>query len=152
MSEYEHTTTVNSDAKRVFGFVSDVNNLPRYLPTVTHAMPQGAERVRVQGEAAGHRYDSDGYYRVDTSRMRMEWGSDGENQYRGWLEVRNNDNDATAIVLVHLSFEPRPDIAEQYKRQSGNYHRTIQEGLENALQSIKNICEGQGGKVESRAA
>lgn len=152
MSTYEHTNTVYSDPKQVFDFVSNVDNLPRYLPTVTHAMPQGPERVRVQGQAAGHQYDSDGYYRVDTSRRRMEWGSDGENQYRGWLEVRGKEGEAAATVLVHLSFEPRPDIAEQYERQSGNRHRTIQEGLENALQSIKNICEGQGGKVESHAA
>lgn len=152
MSEYEHTTTVNSDPKRVFSFVSDVNNLPRYLPTVTQAMAQGPERVRVKGEAAGHQYDSDGYYRVDPARMRMEWGSDGENQYRGWLEVQGEEGETTATVLVHLSFEPRPDIAEQYEQQSGSPHRTIQEGLQSALQSVKNICEGQGGKVESHAA
>lgn len=152
MNEYEHTLTIKSRPQQVFDFVSEISNLPRYLPTVRNAMPQGTARVRVQGEAAGHQYDSDGYYHVDKTRQRMEWGSDGENQYRGWLEVTGDDADTTATVTVHLSFEPRPDIAERYDQQSGNRHRTILEGLESALQSIKNLCEGKGGKIEPHAA
>jgi uncharacterized membrane protein len=152
MSEYVHTITVSSRAQHIFDFVSNVDNLPRYLPTVKQAMPQGSERVRVKGEAAGQQYDSDGYYRVDNSRKRIEWGSDGENNYRGWLEVKGNSGDATATVTVHLSFEPRPDLAERYDQQTGDRHRTIQDGLENALQSIKYLCEGKGGKIESRVA
>jgi len=61
MSEYEQTAIIQCRAQQVFDFVSTIDNLPRYLPTVTNAMPQDGERVRVQGEAAGHRYDSDGY-------------------------------------------------------------------------------------------
>lgn len=152
MKEYEHTATIQSSPIQVFDFVSNVNNLPRYLPTVENAMPQGDERVRVQGKAGGHQYDSDGYYHVDKSRMRMEWGSDGENQYRGWLEVKDSGSGNTATVTAHLSFVPRPDTRERLDQQSGDYHRTIQEGLEKALQSIKNLCEGRGGKVESSAA
>ncbi len=152
MGEYEHTTTVKSKPQQVFDFVSDVNNLPRYLPTVKSAMRQGSDRVRVQGDAAGHQYDSDGSYNVYKDRKRMEWGSDGENQYRGWLEVKDNEDGTGATVTVHLSFEPRSDLALQYERQSGDRDRTIHEGLKNALQSIKNLCEGQGGKVDSRAA
>lgn len=152
MGEYEHKTTVNSRAQQVFDFVSTIDNLPQYLPTVTDAMPQGGERVRVQGEAAGHRYDSDGFYHVDKSLRRIEWGSDGENRYRGWLEVRNHGEDTTATVIVHLSFEPNPVMSKSFEQQSGDRDRTIQEGLENALQSIKNLCEGRGGKVESSAA
>ena len=141
MGEYEHTTIVNSKPQQVFDFISDVNNLARYLPTVKNAMPQGSDRVRVQGEAAGHPYDSDGSYHVYKDRKRMEWGSDGENQYSGWLEVKDNERGASASVTVHLSFEPRPELAHQYEQQSGDRDRTINEGLKNALQSVKNLCE-----------
>lgn len=34
-------------------------------------------------------------------------------------------------------------------RHAGDRKQAINEGLENALQSINNLCEGQGGKVES---
>lgn len=151
MSQYEHTATVNSSPEQVFDFVSNIDNLPRYLPTVKNAMSQGRERVRVQREAGEHHYDSEGYYRVDKTRHRIEWGSDGEHQYHGWLEVKADEAAATTVT-VHLSFDPRPDIAEKYDQQSGDRHHTIQEGLEKALQSIKNQCEGKGGKVESHAA
>lgn len=150
MNQYEHSITINSNPKQIFKFVSEIANLPRYLPTVTHAAPQGSERVRVQGEAAGQRYESDGYYRVDNAHQRIEWGSDGENEYHGWLKVTGDERKAT--ITAHLSFDPRPEIAERYDEQSGDRHRTIQDGLERALHSIKNHCEGKGGKVESRVA
>ena len=151
MSEYEQTAIIQCRAQQVFDFVSTIDNLPRYLPTVTNAMPQDGERVRVQGEAAGHRYDSDGFYHVDKSRKHMEWGSDGENQYHGWLEVRDNGGTTTTVV-VHLSFEPNPAMNKRFEQQTGDRDRTIQEGLQNAVESIKNLCEGRGGKVESSAA
>ena len=82
----------------------------------------------------------------------MEWGSDGENQYRGWLEVRDNGGATATTVIVHLSFEANPAMSKRFEQQTGDRDRTIQEGLQNALQSIKNLCEGRGGKVESSAA
>jgi len=139
MGEYEHTATINCRAQKVFEFASDVRNFPLYLPTVRNVIKQGSEHVRVQGEARGRPYASDGMYHVDYIRKRMEWGSDSDDQYSGWLEVKGNDT--TATVTVHLTFEPHRD-----------YDPTIHEGLENALASIKNLCEGTGGKVEAYAA
>lgn len=68
------------------------------------------------------------------------------------MEVRSANGGSESIVSVHLSFEPRADMAEKFEQQTGDRHRTIQDGLEKALQSIKNLCEGRGGKVESQAA
>lgn len=143
--------TVQAAPEAVFGFVSDVRNLPRYLPTTHHAEPQGPDRVRVRGEAGGHTYDSDGYFRVDASEHRLEWGSDGENRYSGWLEIEEGQAGASEIT-VHLSFAPRPDLTRRMDEQTGDHDRTIQEGLEAALLSIRNQVEGRGGKVEPHAA
>lgn len=57
MAEYEHAMTIDASPDAVFDFVADIRNLPKYLPTTKSAQPQGEERVRVQGEAAGHQYD-----------------------------------------------------------------------------------------------
>ena len=151
MAEYEHSLTVQASPDAVFDFVSDIGNLPRYLPTTHQAEMQGAGRVRVRGEAGGHTYDSDGYFRVDTSEHRLEWGSDGENNYSGWLEVEDG-KDGASDVTVHLSFAPRPDLAQRMDEQTGDHDRTIQQGLEAALLSIQNQVEGRGGKVEPEAA
>ncbi|MFO1349547.1 MAG: SRPBCC family protein [Gammaproteobacteria bacterium] len=148
MSEYEYSLAVRAAPDEVFQFVSDPDNLARYLPTVHEAKAQPGERLRVKGEAAGHFYDSDGFYHVNADERRMEWGSDGENRYRGWLQVMPTGGDAQ--VTVHLSFEPRPDQERQFEAQTGDRDVTIHQGLVDALHSVKNLCEG-GGKVQLRA-
>ncbi len=152
MSEFEHRITVDMPADRVFDFLSEIKNMPRYLPTVRKAEPQGPDRVRMHGVAANHAYDNDGYYRVIKEQLRMEWGSDGENLYRGWLRVipgHDQSKESSAEVVVHLSFEPNADLAKGLEKQTGDRDQTIDSGLANALQSIKNLCEGSGEKIEA---
>ena len=151
MSEYEHSQTIQAPADRVFDFVSDLNNLPKYLPTVHKAMPQPGERVRLQGEANGHAYDSDGSFRVNKAQRRLEWGSDGEHHYTGWLQVTEDGRDSSEVT-VHLSFAPRPDQQQKLAQSTGSADTAIQEGLQKSLQSLVNLIEGKGGKVEVKAA
>ncbi len=148
MSEYHHSQRVQASADQVFAFVSDFKNLPKYLPTVRQARLQAGERIQVQGEAEGHQYDNDGFFKVDQEARRMEWGSDGENNYQGWLEVQPDGED-DALVIVHLWFEPHAHQTKQFEQQTGDRDRTIQRGLEDALASIRNLLEGRGGKVEA---
>jgi len=71
MSESIHSITIEAPPEKVFEYVSDLENLPDYLPTVQNAEPEDDERVRVQGEAAGRHYDSEGYFRIDEENMRI---------------------------------------------------------------------------------
>jgi hypothetical protein len=150
MSEYHHSQSVQASPDKVFSFVSDIKNLPKYLPTVRSATPQEGERIRIQGEVAGHRYDNDGFFKVDSQQRKMEWGSDGENNYQGWLEVQPDGEHS--MVIVHLWFEPRAHQQEQFEQQTGDANRTIQRGLEDALMSIRNLIEERSGKVETQTA
>lgn len=151
MAEYESSLPISASPDTVFDFVSDIANLPKYLPTTHHAEAQGPGRVRVQGEAAGQKYDSDGWFRPDPTEQRLEWGSDGESRYSGWLEIEGDGSQS--LVTVHLSFAPRPDQAERFEEQGdGDGDATIQQGLQASLLSIKNLVEGTGGKIEPPAA
>ena len=136
MPDYEHSLTIEASPETVFKFVSDIKNLPKYLPTTHQAEALPGDRVRVQGEAADHAYDADGYFRVDAPNHRLEWGSDGENRYRGWLEIDGAASECE--VTVHLSFQANP----------GDRDKAISEGLISALESIRRQVEGNGGKVE----
>ncbi len=49
MAEFEHSMTMRASADRVVAFVTDVQNMPKYLPTTKAAQLQGEDRVRVQG-------------------------------------------------------------------------------------------------------
>lgn len=145
MSEYEQSTTVQASPDIVFTFVSDVGNLPRYLPTVKKAMPQSGERVQVQGEAQGHTYNDDGFLRVDLPSRRMEWGSDGENDYTGWLTVTGDSGASSSEVTVHLSFGANSGDEEQIRNQDERVNRGLMQALDMIRQQI------EGGHMERNA-
>lgn len=151
MGEYERSIKIQAPRSQVEDFMSDVSNLPKYLPTTKRAEPQHGERVHVEGEAHGHHYDSDGFFRVDKSQNRMEWGSDGEERYRGWLAAKGDESKGPTEVTVHLSFEPSPKMSRSLEEPTGSQDTTINESLDHALQSLKNLVEGTGGKIEGRA-
>jgi uncharacterized membrane protein len=126
--EFEESMTIDAPADRVFDFVSNVQNLPKYLPTTRNAQSQPGDRVRVQGRAEGHDYDSDGYLRKDREHFRLEWGAD-ERYYKGRLEVQPRGAQSSE-VRVHLSFKgggtgpgPSPD--------------EVRHGIRDALKSIQ---------------
>ena len=146
LGEYEAVSAVDASPDDVFAFVSDVRNLPKYLPTTKDAQSQGTDRVRVQGEAQGHRYDSDGYLRPDAGAKRLEWGAD-EGYYSGWMQI-DGDGDASNVT-VHISLRGKPPGAPD---DGAPKRSDVQEGLEKGLQSIKNHVEGRGGKEEPAVA
>ena len=149
MPEYEHSQTIQAAPQTIFDFVADVSNLPKYLPTTQSAQKQGEERVRVQGEAKGHRYDADGYLRPNAEKLRLEWGAD-EGYYSGWLQVegRNGNGHDSAQVTVHLSFKEKPGQDSGHVASDAD----IEEGMQKALESIQNHVTGTGGKEEPAAA
>lgn len=149
-TRYTASRTINAPVDEVFAFVSDVKNLPKYLPTTKKAEAQGEDRVRVQGSANGHDYDADGHFAVDAAKHAMTWGSDGERTYSGQMEVAGRGQQSE--VTVHLHFEPGKKGKQEMAETSGSPEAAIQEGLEKALQSIQNQVEGKGGKVEPKAA
>ncbi|HYE71836.1 MAG TPA: SRPBCC family protein [Blastocatellia bacterium] len=72
MSTYQHSLRIEANPAQVFDYVSDVRNLPDYLPTVRHAEPQGNDRVEIEGNASGHEYANDGFFKIDKEQRRME--------------------------------------------------------------------------------
>lgn len=149
MSHYESQTTIRAGADEIFAFVKEPENMPQYLPTVEGAHGQGQGRVEVEGDAAGHHYKSDGWFKVDDAERTMSWGSDGEHKYTGRLDVRPLEGQSQ--ISVTLDFEPNPGEEKAFDEQMGGRDETIQNGLRAALESIKNRFEGGGGKVGTPA-
>ncbi len=146
MGEYQQSARIQATADEVFLYVSSYENLPMFLPTLRSVSPQEGDRVEMRGEVNGHAYEDTGYVRVDCHRRRMDWGSDGDSQYSGWLEIAHGADDS-AEVTVHLSFGA--DSAEgAIQRQTGDREAAINDGIRAALESIRNQVEGRGGKVE----
>ena len=148
MQEFERSETINSSADQVFNFLSDIKNFPEYLPTVQKVQSEGGDRIRFQGEANGHKYDDTGFYRADKQNRRMEWSSDGESNYHGWLEVSEGSNNSCEVT-VHLAFDTKSQALKEMDKGAGDHEQAINEGIEKTLQFIKNHCEGRGGKKEA---
>ena len=149
MAEYSDRIDVQAPAESVFAFVSNVENLPKYLPTVHHAHPQSGERVEVEGEANGHAYSSDGWFKVDEASRTMTWGSDGENDYSGKMSVTGDGSRAT--VECSLKLTPTGGMKDSMDKNQGGPSAAMTDGLRASLQSIKQLCEGTGGKQPSSA-
>lgn len=150
--EYRGSRKIQASPEEVYEFVSDVRNLPKYLPTTKRAEPQGPERVEVEGNAHGHSYHADGMFKKDAQNHRLEWGSDGEIRYSGHLEVMPAGN-GMSEVRVELRFDPDPQRASNdgmHGKAPSNHQ--IQEGIDKALESISNFIEGKGGKEEPPSA
>ncbi len=149
MPEYTDRIDVSAAPEAVFRFVADINNLPKYLPTVHQAKPQAGERVEVDGEANGHHYHSDGWFKTDAATRTMMWGSDGENDYSGRMRVSGDGQRST--VECSLKFEPKPSVKQAMDEHQGGPSAAMTDGLRASLQSIKNLIEGTGGKSHSTA-
>lgn len=149
MPDYTDRIEVTAAPEAVFRFVSDIANLPKYLPTVHGANAGAHERVEVDGKANGHDYTSAGWFKVDQAGRTMTWGSDGANDYSGKMAVLGEGD--TSEVECSLHFTPTGEIKDAMDRNQGGPSAAMTDGLRAALASIKQICEGTGGKRASTA-
>jgi len=127
MSTYERTISMEVEPDAVFGFISDPNNMPQYAPTVRKAEPLDDGRIRVEGSVNGHDYKAEGFFRVDAAQRRIDWGSEGDHHYHGWLKVHRGDvTPELSEVTMELTFHSgRPEGGEK-----------ILEEMERSLEAI----------------
>lgn len=155
-STYDDSTSIDASPKQVFGYVSDVANLPGYLPPITEAserpLAEGTETdpdvsdatgVHLVGQIKGQRFENDGWFLVDEEALTLRWGAQAERTYSGRLSVAPDGEGAR--LEVHLEFGPGSQEAE-IQQQSGDRDPVL-EALSATLQSVKGQVEGTGGKV-----
>lgn len=147
MPEYESTAAIGAPPQAVFDFASNPDNLPKYTPTLKEARVPEEGRIHATSRIRGQEHAANGYFRVDPGARRMEWGSDGNRDYCGWLQVRAADGGCEVTIHIHLN--PPPDeTAEMERMTEGDMDSHMEESLERALVSIRNHMEGHGGKEE----
>ncbi len=148
MPDFEGHISIAASGQEVWDFVSQIANLPKYLPTVKKAEDIGGGRIRVRSEVENEAREQDGFFRVAVAGERLEWGSDGDKDYHGFMELTDNGHGETG-VMVHLHLNPPPqDKAAIENRSDADFESKMQEGVEKCLQSIKGNVEGTGGKEE----
>lgn len=130
MGRYEHSATIETDPQELFDYLSEVQNLPRYMDAMTGAEPAGDDRVFVAAEVEGERREGEAWFDVDTARRSMRWGAPGPNDYNGELTVTSDGaGGAHLTVALHTERADGPGIRA---------------GLETTLANVKRIVEGSG--------
>lgn len=153
MQEYEQSKTVTAPANEVFAWVSDVDNLPKYLPPIKDAGIEGeaavgspGERIAMTVEIPGRgEFESEGYFDVDAEDRTMRWGAETHRDYSGRLTVAEA-GDGQCEVTVHLSFGPRSAEGE-IQSDSGEDRDPLEESLAATLESIRRQIEEGSGKL-----
>ena len=126
MGDYQHSVDVAAPAGQLFGYLSDVRNLPRYFSAMTSAEPAGDEAVHVAATTHGNTREGEAWFRVDQQRQHLEWGSEGPSDYHGRLDVSGDG--ATSSVTVFLHTE---------RHDSGD----VEQGIIDTLADVKRLVE-----------
>ena len=117
MGSYEYTVPVGLDASQVFEYLRDVRNLPHYLPQMTRAEPAGSGKVTVAARVNGTTEQGEAWLRVDQAQRRLEWGSQGPDDYHGELQVIDKGQDGCAVELsLHTVRAEGPEIQQGVER------------------------------------
>ena len=153
MQEYEQSKVVAAPANEVFAWVSDVENLPKYLPPVKNASIEGpsegdnpGDKIKTHVEIPGRGgFESEGYFDVDADARTMRWGAESDRDYSGRLEVAEV-GDGESEVTVHLSFGPR-SVEGEIQKDSSEDRNPLEESLAATLESIRRQIEEGSGKL-----
>ncbi len=153
MQEYEQSKAIAAPANEVFAWVSDVENLPKYLPPVKNAGIEGpsegnnpGEKIKTHVEIPDRgEFESEGYFDVDAEARTMRWGAETDRDYSGWLTVAEK-GDGESEVTVHLSFGPR-SMEGEIQEDSSDDRNPLEESLAATLESIRRQIEEGSGKL-----
>lgn len=127
MGDYQRSQDVGAPADRLFGYLSEVGNLPKYFAAMTSAEPAGGEAVRVTAKVNGSTEEGEAWFRVDREGRHLDWGSEGPNDYHGSLDVTGDDGSSSVTVFLHTE-----------RHDSGDIDR----GLAETLATIRRLVEG----------
>lgn len=132
MADFTGTTTVSVPTTALFGYLSDVANLPKYFSRMTSAQPGQGEEVRTTAKMPdGTEVQGDAWFRVDEQAQRIEWGSEGPSEYSGYLDVRPSGDGSEVEVHLHTT-RVEPGDSE------------VQAGVEETLANIRSQAESAG--------
>ena len=94
--QHEHTEHVAAPADAVYAAISDLGNLPRFVPQMTAARRASDDRVEVDARYGGHEQHGEASFRADDGERRIEWSA--PSGYHGWMKV-DPDGDGSRLTL-----------------------------------------------------
>jgi len=106
--QHEHTEHVAATPDAVYAAISDVGNLPAYVPQMTGARESDGGKVEVDARYGGHEQHGEATFRRDDGARRIEWRAGSG--YHGWMQV---DADGEGSRLTLFLDTPHPSASDQ---------------------------------------
>lgn len=122
MTEHQSSIIVDLPADVVFGYLSDVENLPEYLPRMTEAHKAGEGSIEVTAALPD---DGDGprevggtaTFEIDADTRDLRWGSKGDRDYGGRIGVEPaSDTSCTVTVALRWHHGDPEDVDADLER------------------------------------
>ncbi|ALG11868.1 hypothetical protein [Kibdelosporangium phytohabitans] len=111
MTAYHRTRTLLAGEDRVFEYLADVHNLPKYFDQMTHAKPLGDDKVAVEAEVDGEKERGKAWFRVDRTARRIQWGSESS-PYAGALDVTADQDRTVVDIELHTEHTAGDEIEQ----------------------------------------
>lgn len=97
--DHEHTEHVAAAPDAVYAAISDVRNLPRFVPQMTAARPSGGDRVEIDARYEGREQHGDASFRADDGERKIEWSA--PSGYHGWMKVEPDGDGSRLTLFLH---------------------------------------------------
>jgi hypothetical protein len=120
MATHRFTGELEAGPEAVFDYLADITHLPAYLPLMTAARDLGDGRLAMDTEVKGATHTVDAWWRLDRARRRIDWGSEREAGYHGWLVVAPAPTGAGSEIRYGLT-TPRDHTLEPYLRAATTF-------------------------------
>jgi carbon monoxide dehydrogenase subunit G len=136
MPDFSRSTTIAASPDDLFEFLSKVENLPQYFRGLTDAHHTRGDEVHVvadpavtggQGDVNGEIH-AEAWFKIDADQRALSWGSEGEHDYHGELQVSPEGSDRARVsVHLHTQHDDRENIETGIERTLANIEQLVAE-------------------------
>lgn len=136
MTEYTSTVSIDVSAERLWAYLSDVENLPEYLPQMTAANQTGDDTVEVTAQidpsdSPAREVQGEAWFTTESDGKTLTWGSEGPNNYRGQLDIDPRGQNTCDLTVTINSERAKGD--------------DVQAGVQRTAEGIKTAAESKQG-------
>ncbi len=132
MGDYEHSTTVDTDADALFVYLSDVGNLPSYFSSMRSAEPAGGDAVHTVADVEGQQVEGEAWFTTDAAARSISWGSEGPNNYKGELKVDESGSSSRVTVTLHTEHADGDNIERGLDETLAQIKKNVEDGADAA--------------------
>lgn len=136
MTTHTSTVQIGISAEHLWTYLSDVENLPEYLPQMTSAHRTSDDTVQVTAQIdpsdqPAQEVEGEAWFKVEQEGKTLTWGSEGPNNYEGQLDI-DPAGDSTCELTVRIN-------SERAQAQD------VEEGIQRTAEGIKKAAEAKHG-------